>query len=186
MQEDDPPHPQAGERVGEPLRIAVAGPVLSKPLARFLAVDAKTLPDGIGGGSPPVWQLTGDLLTRGREASVVTLDSGVSRPVIARGVLLDIDVRSVSTPSPNARLDGYEGPRHTVREGLAARSTRIASMPAGISKFGLEAVSSNVPTLVTVHDWMPAVLRLMEPSVLAVLVGPFALVLSQHWRAPDT
>ena len=80
----------------ESLHVAIAGPVLTEPLAQFLEGDADRLPAGVGGASSVVWQLVSDLVSRGQRVSVVTLDQAVSAPVIASGPLLDVVYGPVS------------------------------------------------------------------------------------------
>ena len=52
--------------------------------------------------------------------------------------------------------------RHAVRDGLLRVDPDIVHAH-WCGEYALGAFSSGIPTLVTVHDWMPAVLRLMSP-----------------------
>lgn len=147
----------AGRYSDEPLHIAMAGPVMTKPLAPFLDGDADLLPPGQGG--TPVWQLAVDLVNRGQRVSVVTLDRGVSTPVTARGPLLDLTYGTYRRVHRMRDLMRVE--RHAVRDGILR--TRPALVHAHwCYEYALGALASGIPTLVTVHDWMPTILRLMN------------------------
>ena len=149
----------AGWPDGNPVRVAMAGIVLTQPLVQFLAGDFDQLPEGTGGASTAVWQLIVSLLERGRSISVVTLDPSVMRPLTAEGPLLDLffgPMRQRHSMRDLMRLE-----RCAVREGLMrARPDLVHAHWCG--EYALGALATGIPTLVTVHDWMPAILRMTE------------------------
>lgn len=135
----------------------MAGLVLTKPLAQFLDGDADGLPAGVGGASSVVSQLVSDLVRRGQRVSVVALDQTVGAPVTASGSLLDViyGPRRVC----HSMRDLMRVERHAVRDGvLRARPDLVHAH--WCNEYALGAFASGIPTLVTVHDWMPVILRL--------------------------
>jgi glycosyltransferase involved in cell wall biosynthesis len=140
---------------GDSLHVAMAGPVTTKPLTAFLGGVVEHLPPGRGG--TPVWQLVEDLVTRGQRVSVVTLDGSVSTPVAASGPVLDV-------------VYGAYRPRHRMRdlmraERLAVRDGLLRANPDLVHahwcyEYALGALASGIPTLITVRDWMPTILRM--------------------------
>lgn len=149
----------ASQHTDESFHVAIAGPVLTKPLAQFLDGDADRLPVGVGGSSSLVWQLVSDLVGGGQRVSVVTLDQAVSTPVTAGGPLLDL---TYGPCRPRHRMrDLMRVERHAVRDGVLR--TRPDLVHAHwCCEYALGGLASGIPTLVTVHDWMPTILRLME------------------------
>ena len=138
-------------------QIGLAGPALTEPLAQFLDQQGAGLPSGLGG--TPVWQLAQDLLERGQRVSVITLDPGVSTALTASGPLLDV---TYGPYRPHRRMrDLMRVERLAVRDGvLRARPDIVHAHWCG--EYALGALASGIPTLVTVRDWMPAVLKLMK------------------------
>lgn len=149
-----------GDLDGGSVRVAVAGIVLTQPLVQFLEGDFDLLPEGTGGASAAVSQLVVSLLERGLPISVVTLDLSVIRPVTAGGPLLDIfygPLRQRHSMRDLMRVEGC-----AVREGLLrARPDIVHAHWCG--EYALGALATGIPTLVTVHDWMPTILRMTEP-----------------------
>jgi L-malate glycosyltransferase len=149
---------RAAPGVAESLRVTIAGPVLTHSLAEFLDDDADRLPPGIGGASSVVSQLVADLLSRGQRVSVVTLDQSVSTSTTATGPLLDL-VYGPYRPRHRMRRDLMRVERNAVRDGVL--QTRPDLVHAHwCCEYSLGAFAADIPTLVTVHDWMPAIIRL--------------------------
>ena len=136
------------------MHIAMAGPVLTKPLMQSLE-NATGLPEGMGG--TPVCSLVRDLVDRGQRVSIVTLDRGVTRPFVTNGRLLDLNCGPYR---PRHRMrDLMRAERFAVRDGvLRTRADLVHAHWCG--EYALGALASGMPTLVTVHDWMPTVLRM--------------------------
>jgi len=161
--------------------VAIAGPVLTEPLAQFLDCDAERLPAGVGGSSSLVWQLVSDLVSRGQSVSVVTLDQAVSAAALtASGPLLDV-IYGRYRPRHRMR-DLMRRERHAVRDGVLR--TRPALVHAHwCYEYALGGLASGIPTLVTVHDWMPTILRLMETRYLPYWSGRTLLYFTTLARA---
>jgi len=154
MSQDSTPASRHAERQ---FHVTIAGPILTEPLAHLLDGNPNHLPSGLGG--TPVWQLVSDLVARGQRVSAVTLDPSVSTPVTAGGLLLDL-------------VYGPYRPRHRMRdlmrvERRAVRDGVVRTKPDLVHahwcyEYALGALASGIATLVTVHDWMPTIIRLMN------------------------
>lgn len=136
------------------LRLGLCGPLWTKALLPFLAADEEDVPSGLGG--QPVAALAQGFLERGVELVVVTLDPDVTDEVIVEG--------------PGLRLCvGPYRPRHRARDAFRVERQYIASairreQPDVVHahwtyEFALGALASGRPTLTTIHDWSPAILR---------------------------
>ena len=170
----------SGEVVGEHARVAVAGIVLTRPLAPFLEGGVDRLPPGTGGASAAVWQLVVALLERGQHMSVVTLDESVQQPVVAGGPLLDLVMGPLRHRHGMRDLMRLE--RRAVQHGLTrVRADLVHAHWCG--EYALGAIATGLPTLVTVHDWMPAVLRMTEPRYWPYWSGKTALYFMTLARA---
>lgn len=163
---------------GESLRVAVAGPVLTEPLAQFLDGDTARLPQGLGGTS--VWQLVSDLVGRGQLVSVVTLDESVSRPLIARGRMLRVAYGPYR--SHHRMRDLMRVERHAVRDGLRREQPDLVHAH-WCYEYALGALSSGIPTLITVRDWIPTILRMTEARFLPYWCGRALLYFATLARA---
>lgn len=148
--------PSSPPGIGE-YHVALAGPVLSQPLAE-LAESATLLPPPSAGAL--VWQLATDLRSRGLTVSVVTHDqsaAGSTTIKTAEGLTI------VAGPfRPRHRMrDFMRVERDVVRDGIRSVGPDIVHAH-WCYEYALGALASGVPTLVTVHDWIPAVVRHME------------------------
>lgn len=144
-------------RSDDSLHVAIAGPMLTAPLAQFLDGTHNGLPPGQA--FTPVVPLIAELVGRGRRVTAVTLDSGVSSSVMARGPLLGV-VYGPYRPRHRMR-DLMSVERNAVRDGVLR--TRPDLVHAHwCYEYALGALASGIPTLVTVRDWMPTLLRMIE------------------------
>ena len=137
------------------MKIGIAGPVQTAPLVEFLdGVDLDKVPEGLGG--IPVTQLVKGLLKTNHEVSVYSLDQNIKKRVVLHGKNLTL----------------YYGPfriRHKIWDFLklereSIRDFILADRPDIVHahwtyEFALGALASGKPTLITVHDWAPAILR---------------------------
>lgn len=136
------------------LHIGIAGPVLTLALAEFL--DAPHLDAPIGMGGTNLCSLVRGLLERGHRVTVFSLDPAVHEPVTLQGNLLTL------------RYGPYRQ-RHHMRDGMRMERMAICglireSRPDLVNAhwayaYALGATASGCPTLVTAHDWAPAILR---------------------------
>lgn len=127
---------------------------MTSALAEYLDADIKDAPAGLGGTN--LCSLVRALLERGHRVSVCSLDPSVSDRVTLHGDLLTL------------RYGPYRE-RHRMRDGMVFERTVIralihAARPDLVNahwayEYALGAIASGCPTLVTVHDWAPAILR---------------------------
>ena len=172
----------ASRHIDESFHVAIAGPILTRPLARFTNRSPENLPDELEGTL--VWQLVRDLLGREYRVSVVTLDQGVTTPV------------ALSIPESGQPFDIKLGPyrarhwmrdlmrveRHAVRDGVLRTQPELVHAH-WCYEYALGALASGVPTLVTVHDWAPAVLKMMETRYWPYWTGRLGLYFATLARA---
>jgi len=137
------------------MKIGIAGPILTGLLAEFLDGKIDKAPKGLGGTS--VVQLVKGLLRKGIRVSVYSLDVDVVTPVVVRGRFLTI----------------YYGPyrrKHRMRDFMkverqSIRDFIIVDKPDIVHahwtyEFAIGALATGKPTLITVRDWAPTILRL--------------------------
>lgn len=145
------------------MRVALAGPVRVGQLLPWLDADESQLPAGRGG--TPVTQIVRGLLTSGHDVVVASLDHRVTDEVVARGEHLTL------------RLGHYR-PRHRARDAFRVERNYIAESlrrerPTVVHahwtyEYALGALDSGLPTLVTIRDWAPTILRLSPTPYRAV------------------
>jgi L-malate glycosyltransferase len=154
--------------------IGIAGPIAPAALAAHLDVPASRLPVGLGG--VPVTSLATELLDRGHRVVVVTCSPDVTEDVVATGPRLELHV-GPHRPRGRAR-DAFATERAAVRRAL--RRTRPDVVHAHWSyEYGLGALASEVPTLLTLHDWAPTILRYHRDAYRVVRLGMHAVALAR-------
>ena len=139
------------------LHVSVAGPLRTKPLAGLLEGDTSILPEGQGG--TPVWQLVSDLVQRGQCVSAVTLDTAANQSVVAAGPRLRVIYGPYRARHRMRDLMAVE--RRAVRDGLAQLQPDLVHAH-WCYEYALGALASGLPTLITVRDWAPTIVRLMD------------------------
>ena len=155
------------------MKIAVCGPVSVADLLSHLALKAmpvERLPATVG--NPSVTYLVQGLLESEHEVVVVTLDSSVQSDIRLTGEKLTLRV-CPSRPQHRAR-DAFKMERAAVRRALIEEGPDVAHAQ-WTYEYALGAIASDVPTVVTVRDWAPSILR-WHPH-------PYRLVrLGMNWR----
>jgi len=132
------------------MKIGISGPVMVEPLLKYLG-DARRLPGeqprGLGGTT--VVFLIEELLARGHEVVVFTLDPAVEREVILTGGKLRVRIGPYRRRG-RAR-DFFKSEREYL--GTAIREEKPEVVHAHWTyEFALGAISSGVPAVVTAHD----------------------------------
>ena len=158
------PSPAAGGSA--PFRLVVAGPSVTAPLANYLDDEVGVFPQGHT--YTAVVPLVADLVTRGQLTTLVTLDAGVTAGVAAHGANLEV-------------LWGPYRRRHRMRDLMrverAAVRRGVLHAHADLVhahwcyEYALGALDSGVPTLISVRDWSPAILRMMSARHLPYWSG---------------
>lgn len=139
------------------MKIGIAGPVLTSGLAHHLEGDLKTAPGGKGGS--PVISLANELLLKGYQVSVYSLDTSIETPVVLSGPMLTV----------------YYGPmrkRHHIWDLMKKERDHISAFIRGdcpdlvhahwTYEYAWGALDSGKPLLVTVHDWAPKIFLLFH------------------------
>lgn len=150
------------------MRIGLSGPLKASGLAAYLTPgDAGRVPPDRDGGTV-VTVLARGLLERGHEVLVTSLDHGVERELVLDGPRLRIRLGPLR--KRHRGRDAYRPERAYLRAAL--RAERPDAVHAHWTyEYALGALASGVPTLVTVHDWAPTILRLAPDPYRAVRLG---------------
>ena len=150
------------------MRFGLAGPVRVAELLPWLELgdrDPATLPRGLG--ATPVTLLARGLLRRGHELVIATLEH-IDHELVLEGPQL----RLCLAPHRD-RHYGRDGQR-AERRALEATMRREAPDLVHAHwtyEYALAALRSGLPTLVTVHDWAPTILRMLPDPYRAVRLG---------------
>jgi len=138
------------------MKIGIAGPIQTAPLIDFLDdVDLSSAPEGLGGIS--VTRLVQGLLRTNHKVSVYSLDHNIKNPEILRGKNLTL---YYGLYRPKHRIwDFFKQERKTIKNFILADNPDIVHAQ-WTYEFALGALASGKPTLITVHDWAPVILRL--------------------------
>jgi L-malate glycosyltransferase len=138
------------------MRVAICGPVDVRALTRWLDVTDRyaELPRGLA--SSTITQLVVGLLERGHELAVVTLDPHIERPCHLTGTQLSVRI-GPSRPRRRAR-DAFAAERRIISEALHREMPDLIHAQ-WTYEYALGAIPCPAPTLVTVHDWAPRILR---------------------------
>lgn len=155
------------------MKIAICGPVSVLDLVPHLALTTMPVDQlPATSGNPSVTHLVEGLLQTGHEVVVVALDSSVRSDMRLTGEKLTLRV-CPSRPQHRAR-DVFKVERAAVRRALLDEEPDLAHAQ-WTYEYALGAIASNIPTVVTVRDWAPLILR-WHPH-------PYRLVrLGMNWR----
>lgn len=138
------------------VRIALVGPARLATLAPHLDIDpCGQLPAGLGG--TPVTQLTLALLQAGHDVLLVTLDPSVRDEVVLDGAGLRVRVGPYRA-SGRSR-DAFRAERQAVTAALRGELVDVVHAHWSY-EYALGALRVHNPTIVTVRDWAPTILRL--------------------------
>lgn len=128
---------------------------MTASLSDLLGGDVQGAPAGQGG--TPLVTLARGLVERGRRVTVCSLDPAVTHGTVSlRGDRLT--VRYAPYRSRRHMRDGMAAERAAVRDLVAAARPDVVNAHWSY-EYALGALAAGFPTLVTVHDWGPAVLR---------------------------
>lgn len=137
------------------MRLAICAPIAIPMLAEHLAPAGESpLPAGLGSTTPTLLAI--ELLRRGLEVTIYTLDHDVVDCRIVEGEKL----RVVIGPYRAGRRarDWFKLERDFLRTSIQ-RDSPVLVHAHWSYEFALAALESGIPTLVTVRDWAPNILR---------------------------
>lgn len=169
------------------MRIGLVGPAEPEDIARALSIDACGLPAGMGG--TPVSFTAAALARRGHEVSVFSLAPDVSRGDTVRRTEIGPVIIFQGPYRVRAReraLDFFATERHAIAE--MVRAHPVDALHAHWSyEFALGALQYRPDTIVTVHDWAPAILRL-TPTLyrfIRLLMNDYTLKKARFFTCPS-
>jgi len=138
------------------MKIGIAGPIQTVQLGEYLeGVNLDKAPKGLGG--IPVTQLVKGLLKTGHEVSVYSLDQNIKKRKILHGQNLTLYFGPYR--SRHRIWDFFKLERENIRDFILADRPDIVHAH-WTYEFALGALASGKPTLISVRDWAPAILRM--------------------------
>lgn len=155
------------------MRVALAGPVRFDELTDLVDAPLPGAAEPISGGSP-VSALARTLHGRGHDMVVASLAHGLDATTVRRGPRFELHVAPYR-PRHRAR-DAFAAERHAVRDAVRSAGADVAHAH-WTYEFALGALSSGIPTVVTVRDWAPTILRHHRHPYRLVRLAMSALVL---------
>jgi L-malate glycosyltransferase len=154
--------------------VGVAGPITLAPFRRHLEGAPSRLPSGLGG--LPVTLLVEELLRRGHRVTISTLSRDVSEDVRFEGRQLRVFVGPYRRGG-RAR-DAFRVERRSVTAGLRWGAPDVVHAHWAY-EFALGALAAQRPTVVTLHDWAPTIIRYHRDAYRAVRCGMQAVTLAR-------
>ena len=155
------------------MRVAVAGPIDLEILQPCLDTEVTSA----GYRFPMTAHLVAELVTRGIPTVAVTTDPAVHAPYRLRGPSLEVHVVPSRARARDRALDAFRAERRLRTEALVSAAPDVIHAH-WTYEFAMAARATGLPTLVTVHDWAPAVLRLHRDVYRTIRLGMQARVLS--------
>lgn len=139
------------------------------------------LPSGFGNGVPAT-SLVQELLRRGHRVVVATLSPDVADDIELAGP--DLRVHVGPYRREHRARDAFRAERRAVRRALLRARPSVVHAHWSY-EFALGALASGAPTLVTLHDWAPTILRFHRDAYRAVRLGMHVATLArgQHVSA---
>lgn len=154
--------------------IGMAGPITLAGLRPYLDGAPSRLPSGLGG--VPVTMLVEELLGRGERLVVSTVSRDTEATVHFTGPHLKVSVGPYRRRG-RAR-DAFRLERRAVEAGLRWGGPDLIHAHWAY-EFALGALATGLPTLTTLHDWAPAILRFHRDSYRTVRCGMQAATLTR-------
>lgn len=167
------------------VRLAIAGPLQAGVLAEEFGL---TPPAGIeipsGHGGPPITDLVVALRGRVDSLDLVTLDPRLQDPVELRGDRVRLVVGPLRARARTRGRDLFAQERDFIATQLGAWRPDVVSAH-WTYEYALGALATGLPTLVTVHDWAPAILKhARDPyRVIRLAMDRLALRRGSHFAA---
>jgi len=141
------------------LLIGISGPILVTEFTEFIEDSSRhdeAIPTGLGGTA--VNLIAKGLLARGYKLVIFTLDTSVNEEVILDGPQLRICVGPFRSRARYQAMDMFCAERSYLAQ-AALREKPDIIHAHWTYEFALGALDSGIPTLITVRDWAPTILR---------------------------
>ncbi len=139
------------------MKIAIASPIYIPLLEPYLDLSARPFPAGMGGLS--VTYLALGFLEHGIPISIYTLDPAAPTTQVLRGDLLTIYVGHYRA---RGRMRDFMRAERRLVEHFIRQDTPDIVNAHWTYEYGLGAIASGFPHLVTARDWAPQILRLQR------------------------
>jgi L-malate glycosyltransferase len=148
------------------VKVALTGPIDLRVLQP--ALDSRVSAPGYA--FPMTAHLALQLLEMGHQVHVVTLDPSTEVPYRLSGTSLEVSVQPMRSRARDRALDAFRSERRLLVGSLRAASPDIVHAH-WTYEFAIAAERSGLPTLVTVHDWAPAILAQYRDAYRALRLG---------------
>lgn len=164
------------------MRIALAGPA-SLELLRH----AVHIPPEVGGYPFPLTaQLAIEFANAGHDVAVISTDPDIDRPMSWRESNLSVRLVPRRATARALARDAFRAERRNLRAAIEAERPNVVHAH-WTYEFSLAAQASKLPTLTTVHDWAPTIVRRLRAPYWWVRAGmqAWSLMRGQHFSAPS-
>ena len=155
------------------MRVAVAGPIDLELLQPCLDEEVTSA----GYRFPMTAHLVLELVKRGIPTVAIATDPAAIAPYRLRGPSLEVSVVPSRTRARDRALDAFRVERRLLAEALTAAAPDVIHAH-WTYEFAMAARATGLPTLVTVHDWAPAVLQVHRDVYRTIRLGMQVRVLS--------
>jgi glycosyltransferase involved in cell wall biosynthesis len=156
------------------MKIAVAGPVDLSLIAPLLDTPAP----GPGYSFPMTSYLVRELVAQDHKVSVVACDPATSAPYRLTGPRIDVRVVPMRARARDRALDFFRLERQAIERELRDLAPDVIHAH-WTYEFAMAALRTGAPTLVTVHDWAPAVLAQHRDTYRAIRLAMQVRVLTR-------
>jgi glycosyltransferase involved in cell wall biosynthesis len=165
------------------VRIGICGPMTLSLLQPEVQIDPEL---GDGYSFPFVSHLVLELLARGHEVAAFTLTDSTTTTREFRGPRLVVHIGPYRPRARDRARDFFRSERRALHTSISAEAPQVVHSHWSY-EFALGAMSSGLPTLVTAHDWPPAVFRAGPDRYRAMrlAMGMYTLQRARHLTAPS-
>lgn len=166
------------------MTVGITGPIEVHPLLEHLDPRAQQYAEW-GHGGAQVTQLTRELVRRGYPTVVVTLDPRAQSEVILEGPNLRVCIGTLRPRIRHRMLDVFGVERRYLRNALRRESPDIIHAH-WTYEYALAALATDLPTLTTIRDWAPTILRNTPPwpyRLLRLFMALFVFWNGDHFTA---
>jgi glycosyltransferase involved in cell wall biosynthesis len=158
------------------MHIGIAGPIHTQSYAKLLDDDVLRAPSGLGPSD--IVQLSRGLLRGGHRVSIYTLSPGLTDTVKLEGKNLKIYFGEYRVRARDRMKDFFAVESNHIRDFISGDNPDLVHAH-WTYEFAIGALKSQKPTLITVCDWAPRILRYMPSAYRLVRLFMNAYVI---WR----
>lgn len=166
------------------MRIGIASDVKIRPLLDHLSGRVHRYADW-GQGGTQVTQLVGELVNRGYQVIIATLDPRATSEVVLEGTNLKICIGPSRARIRHRMIDAFRDERHFVKRALQ-RESPGAIHAHWTYEYALGALATDIPTVTTIRDWAPTILGNTPPwpyRLLRLFMAMYVFWKGTHFTA---